>query len=79
MARARLPSPPNRLVPPITIAAIVSSSQPAPPSGTPLDERTTSTTPVSPASRPDAVKTQILMRVTPTPASRAVVSLPPIA
>jgi hypothetical protein len=74
------PRPPNRLVPPITAAAIASISSVLPPAfRSTLCRREASTIPPSPAMKPEIMKTMIRIRGTLIPARRAASALPPTA
>ena len=74
-----VPSPPIRLVPPITAAAMASSSYPCPATDCDTPSRAISRMPVSAAENPDSVYARILIREMRTPDSRAASSLPPMA
>ena len=74
------PRPPNRLVPPMTAAAIASiSSVPPPAFRSTLFRRGASTMPPSPDMQPEIMKTRIRIRATLIPARRAASALPPTA
>src|SRR5580700_3497617 len=71
-----LPSPPNRLAPPITAAPIACSSNPVPPIGSAAPTRPIRTKPARLASNPEVAYTQIFTRSMLMPESRAASSLP---
>ena len=74
-----VPRPPSRLAPPITTAPITSNSAPRPASGAPVWRREASTTPLSPAQKPDMVKVARRTRSTSMPDRRVASSFPPTA
>ena len=73
------PSPPARLVPPTTTAAITCSSYIMPALGRPPLNRAASTMPLNPDSPPHRAYTRISTPNTGTPDSRAASALPPTA
>ena len=74
-----VPSPPIRLVPPRTTAAIASSSNPTPVFGCAELSRAARTRPASPARTPPRTYTRIWIPARLIPASRAASALPPTA
>ena len=73
------PCPPERLVPPITAAAIASSSMPSEPVGCPMRMRAACTTPAKPNSSPASTKYSTTQLSTGIPERRALSELLPMA
>ena len=74
------PRPPNRLVPPITAAAMTLSSRLPPPVSVDTERmREVRMIPPAPAMKPMIMKTAMRMRSTLMPARRAASGLPPTA
>ena len=74
-----LPFPPDKLVPPITTAAIASSSYETPACGKPADTRDDKIIAAKPDNKPHIVYTKIFTFFTLIPDTKAACSLPPIA
>ena len=75
-----LPRPPNRLVPPITAAAMaLSSTSPLPEAWLTANSREACITPPTAASVEASAKTEMRTRLTSMPARRAASALPPTA
>ena len=75
-----VPRPPNRLVPPMTAAAMASRRSVPPPVNVPAAWlRETASRPPTAARRDDSVKTATRTPVTLMPARRAASAFPPIA
>jgi len=72
------PRPPIRLVPPITTAAITTSSAPIPALGSAASSREHCIIPASPASSPSTANTLIFRGRVSTPARRIASSLVPM-
>ena len=74
-----VPSPPIRLVPPMTVAAMASSSYMIPAMGCAELSRAVSRTAATALASPDTPYTIVLWSRTLTPDSRVASSLPPMA
>ena len=74
-----LPSPPAKEVPPITVAAITSNSNPVPTIPCTLERKDKFNTPAKAAKAPTKAKAAVLMLSTFIPEARAARALPPTA
>ena len=74
-----VPTPPVRLAPPITTAAIASSSYPSPAYGCAVARREVCTIPANPANAADSTYAPTVSDGTRMPARRATSAFPPMA